>query len=270
MFHTLLDPGAGGVGVAFTDRWDGFSGPQLGPLNLGRTDADDIGLVERNLDAVRDRLGLGGLRRGGPLPLIALHQVHGTAVLQVDEELVAAWGPRSHLGEPAGQPPLRMADAAVTALAGVALCVRVADCVPVLLADRRAGVIAAAHAGRVGFAAGVLPATVDAMRDSGARDVEAWIGPHICGRCYEVPQAMADELALTHPQAVTRTSWGTPAIDLGAGCAGQLEHLGVRVARLDPCTRTNPQFHSHRRDSLRAGRQAGIIWRTTGDPLDER
>jgi len=267
MFHTVLDPGADGVGVAFTDRLDGFSAPDIGPLNLGRTDADDICLVERNLDAVRDRLGLGAGRAGAAteaVPLIALHQVHGTDVLRVDADLLATWGPRSHLGEPAGQAPLPVADAAVTALPRVALCVRVADCVPVLLADRDTGVIGAAHAGRAGFAAGVLPATVEAMHALGAREVQAWIGPHICGSCYEVPQAMADEVTRNHPDAITRSSWGTPALDLGAGCAAQLARLGVHVERLDPCTRTNPQFHSHRRDGVRAGRQAGIIWRIAG------
>lgn len=253
MFSTLIDPGASGVGVAFTDRLGGVSEGCCARLNLGRTDVDDVDHVLANLDLVRAATGID--------TVVALDQVHGTEVLRVDERVLSGWGPTSWVGDAVpGQPALPVADAAVTALPEVALLIRVADCVPVLLADPDAGVVGAAHAGRVGFLGGVLPAVVAAMRDLGAARIQAWIGPHICGECYEVPAAMAAEVARTHPEAVGTTTWGTPALDLGTGCQRQLAALGVRVSRHDPCTMTTPNLFSHRRDAQNSGRQAGIIW----------
>lgn len=261
MFSTLIDPGASGVGVAFTDRQGGVSDAGLGPLNLGRTDADDVEHVRANFALVGARLGVSRF--------VTLHQVHGADVRVVDEAFLDDWGPSHHLGEPGGAPSLPVADALVTALPGVALVVRVADCVPVLLADRTSGVVGAAHAGRAGLSAGVLTTTYASMVGLGATDVEAWIGPHICGDCYEVPQAMLDDIARDHPSARAETSWGTPAIDLGAACASQLDALGVRVHRVDPCTRTTSTLHSFRRDAALAGRSAGIIWRVSTEQCSE-
>ena len=112
--------------------------------------------------------------------------------------------------------------------------VRVADCVPVLLADPHGGVIGAAHAGRKGLADGVVTACVEQMRQVGAQQISAWVGPHICGRCYEVPADMRDEVAAVEPVAASTTSWGTAALDIGAGVVAQLERLGVEVQRRVP------------------------------------
>lgn len=256
MFRISIDPGTNsGVGVAFTDRSGGVSQGSFGPLNLGRTDVDDLAAVETNFERVRRAVGVPRL--------VTLSQVHSADVVTVDRALLDAWGPRSHLGSPAGERPLPVGDAMVTTEPDVALCIRVADCVPVLLADAEAGVLGAAHAGRVGFLAGVLGNTVDAMQALGARDIVAWIGPHICGPCYEVPQQMAEEVELTHPEMVVTSEWGTPALDLGLGCELDLEVRGVTTVRLDPCTRTSPELHSHRRDGSGAGRLAGMIWRVS-------
>jgi YfiH family protein len=148
----------------------------------------------------------------------------------------------------------------VTKLTGVALMMRVADCVPVLLADEEAGVIAIAHAGRIGLLAGVLDNTVAMMRDNGATALRAWIGPHICGSCYEVPDNMRAAASVNHPEMASTTSWGTPALDLGAGVVAALSRLGVgEITRLDPCTLTTPTLFSYREDP-QTGRQAGLIW----------
>lgn len=257
MFHALIGPDTNrGVGAAFTDRHGGASAGDLGPLNLGRTEDDDLAAVETNFSRV--------LRAIEVDTVVTAHQVHGAEVLIVDADLLRRWGHRSHLGTRAGQDPLPVADAMVTTEAGVALCIRVADCVPVLLADPQAGVVAAAHAGREGLVAGVLSATVAAMHDLGARDVTAWVGPHICGACYEVPQDLAARVAASHPRAVSTTRWGTPSLDLGEGVEAQLGEMGVTTVRLDPCTRTEPSLHSHRRDGVRAGRLGGFIWRVSG------
>jgi YfiH family protein len=253
VFSFRNDPGADGVGVVFTDREGGSPRSRLGPLNLGRTDVDDLDALRANLAAVRAALGVG--------PVVTVHQVHGTDVLDVDTALLADWTRDSWLGNSVpGGPALRHADALVTAERGVALAVRVADCVPVLLADPRAGVVGAAHAGRVGLGAGVLATTVARLRVLGATDLVAWIGPHICGACYEVPAAMRAEFSAAHPAAASTTSWGTPSLDLGAAAEAQLAALGCTIVRVDPCTRETPSLHSHRRDGRAAGRQAALIW----------
>lgn len=240
------------VQTLFTDRLGGFSTGDFSSLNLGRTDEDDIAALRRNIDVVRGRVGV--------RPVVAVHQVHGNDVLPVDEKFLAGWGDDSWLGDLIpGAPALTRADAMVTASRGVALMIRVADCVPVLLADDEAGVIGAAHAGRVGLLAGVLTQTVTAMREIGAGSIRAVIGPHICGSCYEVPAEMADQVASEHPNLVSCTSWGTASLDLGQGCLDELTSLGVTVDRDDPCTYETQTLFSHRRQQGRAGRQAGII-----------
>ncbi len=151
------------------------------------------------------------------------------------------------------------ADAIVTDRPGVTLLVRAADCVPLLLADDEARVIGAAHCGRPGLAAGVVPAVVARMRDLGADAITAWLGPHVCGSCYEVPAAMQADVGAVVPAAVTTTSWGTPSLDLGAGVRAQLEAAGVTMVDASRCTRESIDLYSYRRDGPRAGRQAGLV-----------
>ncbi len=171
-----------------------------------------------------------------------LSQVHGGDVVRA-----APGGPRAS------------ADALVTGEADVVLLVRAADCVPVLLADPAVGVLGAAHAGRQGVAAEVVPHTVAAMRDLGARALTAWVGPHVCGSCYEVPEDLQDEVADKVPATRSTTSWGTPALDLGAGVRAQLEADGVEVVDVGVCTRESPDLFSYRRDGADSGRLAGLI-----------
>ncbi len=159
---------------------------------------------------------------------------------------------------------LPSADGLVTDEPGVTLVVRAADCVPVLLADPEAGVVAALHVGRPGLVAGVLPHGVEAMRELGADParVHAWIGPHVCGRCYEVPESMRDDVETAVPGTATTTSWGTPAVDLGAGVSSQLDACGVdpqRVQAVGRCTREDSGLYSYRRDGAASGRLAGLV-----------
>ena len=104
-----------------------------------------------------------------------------------------------------------------------------------------------------------MPAAVATMRAQGARTITAWVGPHVCGSCYEVPEAMQAEVGALEPAAVATTSWGTPALDIGAGVRAQLERDGVRVVDVSRCTRESPDLYSHRRDGARSGRLAGLI-----------
>ncbi|MFD5704512.1 laccase domain-containing protein, partial [Streptomyces lasiicapitis] len=173
-------------------------------------------------------------------------------------------GGRARLGDAPGLGPVHTpaAPAIVTARRGLALAVLTADCTPVLLADPDAGVAAAAHAGRPGLVAGVVPAAVEAMVRLGARPerIVARTGPAVCGRCYEVPADMRADVAAVEPASYAETSWGTPAVDVTAGVHAQLDRLGVRAREQSPvCTLESGDHFSYRRDRT-TGRLAGYVW----------
>lgn len=256
MFSALIVPqDNNGVGVAFTDRVGGQSSGALGEFNLGHSDLDEPVNLRANMAGLRAVIGCPAV--------VGLHQVHGIEVYHPDAD-GRDWRGDAWLGDRiAGQQPLPRADAAITAATATALLIRVADCVPVLFADSAAGLVAAAHAGRVGLLDGLLSVVVTELRAAGASRLRAWIGPHICGACYEVPPELAAQAAGVIPGCATTTTWGTPAIDLGAAAAHQLTALGVAVTRLDPCTRTRPELYSHRGDGPNTGRQAAVVWRST-------
>jgi len=226
------------VDLAFTDRRGGVSTPPFDSLNLALTGPDPEASRAENLRLVLDDFAPGAT-------LADLHQVHGDAVHVVSD-------PRSATPRPD-------ADGIVTAEPDVVLMVRAADCVPVLFADPGAGVVGAAHAGRLGLATGVVTRTVERMRGLGADEVTAWIGPHVCGSCYEVPAGLQDEVGAVVPESVATTSWGTPALDLGAGVRAQLERAGIIVVDVARCTRESPDLYSFRRDGEHAGRLAGLV-----------
>ncbi|MFE3324135.1 peptidoglycan editing factor PgeF [Streptomyces sp. NPDC059176] len=231
-----------GAHFAFTDRWGGVSAAPYEELNLGGAVGDDPVAVGRNRALVAGSLGL------DPGLVVWMNQVHGPEVAVVD-------GPWTSGDVPA-------VDGVVTARRGLALAVLTADCTPVLLADPVASVVAAAHAGRPGMVAGVVPAAVEAMVTLGADParIVARTGPAVCGRCYEVPEAMRSDVAAVAPAAWAETSWGTPAVDVTAGVHAQLEALGVtdRTAS-SVCTRESEDHYSYRRDRT-TGRLAGYVW----------
>ncbi|MFH9428902.1 peptidoglycan editing factor PgeF [Streptomyces sp. NPDC017615] len=231
-----------GAHFAFTDRWGGVSAAPYAELNLGGAVGDDPGAVRTNRELAAKALGV------DPARTVWMNQVHGADVAVVDEP----WGER----------PVPEVDGLVTARRGLVLAVLTADCVPVLLADPVAGVVAAAHAGRPGMLAGIVPAAVRAMTELGAEPgrIVARTGPAVCGRCYEVPEAMRAEVAAAEPAAHAETSWGTPAVDVSAGVHAQLERLGVRDREQSPvCTRESDDHFSYRRDRA-TGRLAGYVW----------
>jgi YfiH family protein len=224
-----------------TDRRGGRSASPYESFNLGDHVGDDPAAVAANRDRLAGELGVPGDQ------VVWMTQVHGTGVAIVED---------------AGENPVADVDALVTAVPGLVLCVLVADCVPVLLADPVAGVVAAVHAGREGVRRGVVPAALAAMTRLGARaaDVEALLGPAVCGLDYEVPTAMQAEVAQVAPASAVRTRQGTPGLDLRAGIAEVLRGAGVRQVVHDPrCTVEDPHLFSHRRDGV-TGRQAGVVW----------
>ena len=236
------------VDVAFTDRHGGLSGGPFASLNLAASPGDDPETVERNI--ARVARAFAGVADGGSAPtVVRMRQVHGADVAVVD---------RIDPGvDMAAEAPV--ADALVTSLTDVVLMVRVADCVPVLLADVGAGVIGAVHAGRPGLVAGVVPRAVGALRGHGAQRLRAWVGPHVCGACYEVPSAMRADVCAVVPEAYAETSWCTPAVDVGAGVVAQLRREGVDVVDAARCTLENEDLFSYRRQGRTSGRLAGLV-----------
>ncbi|NUK73592.1 peptidoglycan editing factor PgeF [Streptomyces lunaelactis] len=231
-----------GAHFAFTDRWGGVSAVPYDELNLGGAVGDDPAAVLTNRKIAAKSLDL------DPDRVVWMNQVHGTDVAEVDG--------------PWGEGPIPQVDGLVTARRGLTLAVLTADCTPVLLADPVAGVVAAAHAGRPGMVAGIVPAAVEAMTSLGAEPsrIIARTGPAVCGRCYEVPERMRADVAAVEPAAWSETGWGTPAVDVTAGVHAQLEALGVRDRQASPvCTLESRDHYSYRRDRT-TGRLAGYVW----------
>lgn len=228
-----------------TTRAGGVSAPPFDSFNLGDHVGDDPKAVAANRSRLAAALGL--RVKGGADRVVWMNQVHGDRVEVVD-------GPR--------ETAVDMTDALVTSTPRLALAVVTADCVPVLLADARAGVVAAVHAGRVGAARGVVARAVEAMLKLGAQagDISALLGPAVSGRNYEVPAAMADEVEAALPGSRTTTASGTPGLDLRAGIACQLRGLGVTAIDVDPrCTVADPALFSHRQGAP-TGRLASLVW----------
>ncbi|WP_406509015.1 peptidoglycan editing factor PgeF [Streptomyces sp. NBC_00212] len=231
-----------GAHFAFTDRWGGVSAVPYEELNLGGAVGDDPASVRANRELAAGSLGL------DPARVVWMNQVHGREVAVVDG--------------PFGPGDATAVDAVVTGRRDTALAVLTADCTPVLLADPVAGVAGAAHAGRPGMVAGVVPAAVEAMVSLGADParIVARTGPAVCGRCYEVPERMRAEVAEAEPAAWSETSWGTPAVDVTAGVHVQLAALGVTDVEASPvCTLESLDHFSYRRDRT-TGRLAGYVW----------
>ncbi|NLU67625.1 peptidoglycan editing factor PgeF [Streptomyces sp. HNM0574] len=234
-----------GAHFAFTDRWGGVSAAPYAALNLGGAVGDDSAAVLKNRRIAAEALGLDADH------VVWMNQVHGRDVALVD-------GPFQ--GD--GRSELQPLDGIVTLRRGLALAVLTADCTPVLLADPVAGVAGAAHAGRPGLVAGVVPALVEEMVRRGAEPgrILARTGPAVCGRCYEVPERMREEVAELVPEAWATTSWGTPAVDMAAGVRAQLASRGVTtLEQSSVCTLESGDHFSYRREGT-TGRLASYVW----------
>lgn len=201
--------------------------------NLATHVGDDPAVVVRNRAQLASHLGI------TPDRLAFMNQVHGNGVA-----LAGGATPE--------------ADALVTSERGLALVVLVADCIPLLLFDTDTGVIGAAHVGRRGLVNGVALRTIEAMRDLGAGDIAAQIGPAICGQCYEVPEALQSEVLKVVPTARALTREGTAGLDIRNGLQDQLHTLGIAVSRDPRCTRESMDLFSYRREP-KTGRFAGVI-----------
>lgn len=241
----------GGIRHGFFNRVGGVSKGVYRGLNVGLNSFDSREDVAENRRRVADHLGLGAERLVSPL------QVHGIKVTT----LTSPW--------PDGQRP--EADAVVTTASGVAIGVVTADCAPVLLAEPRAGVIGATHAGWRGALEGVLPATLAAMQSLGAdpASVTAVVGPTISQRHYEVGADFRTRFLAADPAFDSFFMAGARAghfqFDLPGFVVSRLTAIGVgSVVDLSLCTYEDEDwFYSYRRATHRSeadyGRQISAI-----------
>ncbi|MBN2798018.1 MAG: laccase domain-containing protein [Deltaproteobacteria bacterium] len=226
---------------AFTTREGGVSQGDLAGLNLGHLAGERPEHLAENWRMVLDAIGA--------REVALMNQVHGAAVLRV------AAGPGVHrlIGD---------ADAAICTVPGVAVAVRVADCVPVLLATPRG--VAAVHSGWRGTAQAIVPAAVRALCEATGdppAQVRAAVGPHIQAEVYEVGEAVIAALvAAGLPREVVCRPGARPHADLAAAIRYQLAQSGVLVVEeVGRCTLQDPSLWSYRRDGAAAGRQAGVV-----------
>lgn len=219
----------------------GVSAAPFGPMNLGAHCGDAPEAVWENRRRIRAALAL-------PAEPAWLKQVHGIAVARIGEP-------------PPGAPP--EADASVTDAPGTVLAILTADCLPVVFAARDGGEIAAAHAGWRGLAAGVLEATVAAMRTPPAQ-VQAWLGPAAGPANYEIGEEVREAFVSRDAGAAgafVPTRPGHWHVDLYVLARRRLAAAGVTAVHGGGlCTIGDPyRFHSYRRDR-RGGRLATLAW----------
>ena len=243
--RTLIEPDwpvPDGVRALVSTRAGGVSEPPYESFNLAFHVGDAADRVRRN----RRRL----LAMAGVDKVQWLDQEHGRRVLAASSRTVAG-GPF-------------MADASWTGERDLGLAVLVADCVPVLMADVDASLVAVVHCGWRGTVAGVVEATLDALPAPAGRLV-AWLGPGVCGDCYEVGTDVRDALEADEREGVlvaqepvgNARKW---RLDLPALIAARLRRSGVeRIVPSSLCTICDKRFYSYRRDG-QTGRLAALIW----------
>lgn len=238
-----------GLPHGFLGRRGGVSVGAVAGLNVGLGSGDADSAVAENRARAAAAV-LPGAR------LVSVYQVHSADCVTVEEPWSDAERPR--------------ADALVTNRPGLLLGVVTADCAPVLLADRQAGVIGAAHAGWKGAVGGVTDSTIAAMERLGARreSIAAAVGPCIAQASYEVDSGFRDRFAAEHKDNARFFAAGKPGhwqFDLEGYVAHRLETAGIgAVERLGRDTYADPDhFYSFRRATHRGepdyGRQFSLI-----------
>ncbi len=166
-------------------------------------------------------------------PVAVMHQVHGDQVVVVD-----------------AIEKTPTADALVTSNKEIALAVRVADCLPLLMYSEN--VVAAVHVGRKGLVNKVAVNAVNQMRKLGAEEIQGVVGPHICGNCYEVGPELYAQVSADHPATAEKSNH----LNLYAGLVEQL--AGIPLTNTNLCTKELPDYFSYR-GNAEIGRQVGVI-----------
>ena len=211
--------------TAFTTRDGGVSSSPFDSLNLGTHVGDDQLDVERNRAIIESMFG----------PTVYMNQTHSADVVEVEFASIVD------------------GDAIITRTPALTLAVQVADCIPLLLEGE--SVVAAVHVGRRGLVNGITDKVLAKMA---GEEIIAYIGPSICGSCYEVGADVYDEVVSRFPLAASTTPSGGLALDLAGALAAHLTLNSVAVVRDSRCTVEDTSLFSYRRDG-QTGRQAGLI-----------
>lgn len=223
------------VGALSTTREDGVGPDPKGWLDPDQSSGDDPGTVSGDRE-----------RPAAALPARPhwLRQVHGSRVIHL-----ADWRPDIE------------ADAAWTDRPGEVVAIQTADCLPILLADRAATVVAGIHGGWRSLAGGIIGNTLAALPVTGS-NLCAWIGPAICGRCYQVGEDVRAAFRRIDPalEAAFEPDGDRWCADLKWIAAHQMRAAGVEVFDSGRCTFEEPEtFYSYRRDG-RTGRMVTVVW----------
>lgn len=237
---TIVDGSLGPrVRWSFADRTTGSSRPPYDAGNLADHVGDEPAHVAANRAELAAAVGVPGSH------LVSMAPVHGNDVGRV----VAGSGE-----------PVPEVDALVTTVPGLALLVVAADCVPVLMADGDAGVVAVVHSGWRGVRSDVVGAAFESMVELGARpdQVRAVVGPAICGSCYAVERDRFDEVVAVAPTSAAVAAGGRPGLDLRAAVVSRLRSAGATVSLHGGCTFESPDLYSFRRDPV-TGRHGGAV-----------
>lgn len=242
----------------FSLRGGGVSLAPFAGLNLARAVGDDARHVAQNHALLARDIGYDAAR------LYEVSQVHGAQVERVD----GAEAPESFRQRRADALFRVPAAAELGADQGIAIGVRVADCVAVLLAHPASGAVAAVHAGWRGVVGDVLSATLDALDAHVAAPRAQWIGavfPHIGAPAFEVGEEVAEQIAACVPEepGLILRGRAKPHVDLGRAVVAQLVRAGLapeNVERVAGCTFSEPErFFSYRRDGAASGRHLAVI-----------
>lgn len=223
------------IGAFATTRHGGVSAGAWASMNIGTNSGDDPGAVAANRERLAAEL---------PAEPRWLRQVHGSRVIHL-----ADWQPEIE------------ADAAWTDRPGEVVVIQTADCLPILLADRNATIVAGVHGGWRSLAGGIIAETLSALPVDGS-ELVAWIGPGICGRCYQVGGEVREAFREIDPALLEAFEpdgdrWRA---DLKWIAAHQLGESGVEVFDCGRCTFEEAgDFCSFRRDG-KSGRMAAVIW----------
>jgi YfiH family protein len=248
-FRTSVLLERSGFRHAFFTRRGGVSVGPYSSLSFSLAVGDAPEAVTENLERAARALGVASSR------VQFLSQVHGTGVVVTDGQ-----DDRTELIH-------REGDAVVSRDPRCAAAVRIADCVPILVADRKSGTVCAIHAGWKGLALGVIESGVTKLRDvAGSEgDLVAVIGPHITLAAFEVSEDVAETLAACAPgtNVVDRTLGPKPHVSLARIARTKLAALGLKDADVDQlpgCTYTDGDaFFSFRRDGKTSGRHLAAI-----------
>ena len=213
----------------FTNRLGGVSKSPFDSANLGDHVGDNPSDVAENRSLLESQIGMA---------VTFMNQVHGDTVILVENSQTTP-----------------TCDALITTERKLAVAVMVADCIPLLLKSDVA--VAAVHVGRKGLMNGIARKTIDAMRDLGAEVIHSYIGPSICGGCYEVGPDVFEEVVSKYPTSDSSQRSGKKTLDLVAGLKTDIKD--TVLLDLSSCVLEDKHTFSYRRDGI-TGRQAGVIW----------